>query len=483
MEYILLMALFWTIAASGPRLLNFDGDLPRHLLVGRLIRETREVPLTDTFSYRSVGFASIPHEWLSQVIFSISNDLLGLSGAVLLAALIVTATWALVIYETNRRTGSLIAVLLASALGIAASMIHILPRPHLFTYLFTALWIIVLERVVSDKPKFWWLLPVLMLLWVNLHGMFVLGIIILGIYLVGSLLENPDRKWFTSPATKSLLLAGLFSVFATFCSPSGIQIWDAILSLGSNTYITSRIPEYQSADFHMPETWPFLLLLLITIAAFARSTRKTPWTSILLTLAFAGIAIYTSRMIPLFGIVVVPVSAKAIGDLFGQELSSSQLAKTGKNINAINSSSNGFVWIVILLIGVIFLIRSRTAIDPEGKGNVFDGGFFPVQAVDWLNQNPPSGRMFNEFDWGGYLLLRLNPRQQIFMDGHTHIYGETLTREYETVISLADGWQEVLDSYQVEWAILRTDSRLARALENRNWKIIYQDDTTTVLTR
>src|SRR5512138_2964598 len=106
LEYVVLIALFWSICANGPRLLNFDGDLPRHLLVGRLIRETMRVPLTDTFSFRTVGFPSIPHEWLAQVIISLSNDILGLSGVVLLTAILVTATWIIVFQEADRRTNS-----------------------------------------------------------------------------------------------------------------------------------------------------------------------------------------------------------------------------------------------------------------------------------------------------------------------------------------------------------------------------------------
>jgi hypothetical protein len=483
LENILLIALFWSIAANGPRLLNFDGDLPRHLLVGRLIRESMSVPLTDTFSFRTVGFPSIPHEWLSQVILSLSNDLLGLSGVILLTALLVTITWAIVFHEANRRTESLFASLFVTALGIATSMIHVLPRPHIFTYLFTALWIVVLERIKSNKPNFWWWLPVIMLLWVNMHGMFVLGIILWGIYLIGGFLEYPTRGWFSLPVTRTMFLAGLLSLLATFLSPTGFGIWEAVISLGSNTYITSRIPEYQSANFHMPETWPFIFLLLITVTAFARTATKTAWTYILLAITFIGFALYTSRMIPLCAVVLVPISAKAVGDWLEKDFSSGRFAAIQKNISTINSTSNGLIWLILIVIGVALIFRSGGAIDPENKGNVFDGKFFPVQTVQWLNDHPQTGHMLNEFDWGGYLLLKLSPRQQIFMDGHTHIYGEALTREYETVISLGAGWQEILDKYQVQWAILRTGSPVVQALETNNWKIAYQDNTATVLRR
>ena len=483
MEYILLMALFWSVAASGPRILNFDGDLPRHLLLGNLIRATRSVPLTDTFSFRTEGYASIPHEWLSQVIFSFFYDLLGLGGVVLLTALLVTGTWGVVLYETQRRTTNLFATLFIAALGIAACMIHVLPRPHLFTYLFTAIWIMVLERVTDRKPLSWWLLPVLMVIWVNLHGMFVLGIILWGIYLTGSFLEAPSRAWFTQASTRSLLAGGAVSLFATLLSPSGIDIWEAVTSLGSNSYITARIPEYQSANFHLPETWPFILLLLITVTAFARNHRRISWKDILLTTLFTGIALYTSRMLPLFAIVVVPSAVQTVGEWIEHEYAGGAFLKIEKNLATINSSSNGLVWLIVLSITVVFIFRSGKAIDPQNKGNVFEQAFFPVLAVDWLNQNPQQGHMFNEFDWGGYLLLQLAPRQQIFMDGHTHIYGEELTREYETVITLGNGWQNIFDKYDIEWAIVRQGSPVSQALLTNQWEILYKDQTTIILRR
>ena len=483
LEYILFMAVFWSIAANGPQLLNFDGDLPRHLLVGHLIRESKSVPLTDAFSFRTDGFPSIPHEWLSQVILSIANDGLGLSGVILLTAVIVTATWAIVFGEANRKAKNLFPSLFVTTLGVAAGMIHVLPRPHIFTYLFTALWIVVLERIRSHKSNSWWWLPVLMLIWVNLHGMFILGVFIWVIYLVGSLLEVAPHDWFALPSTKSMLLGGGLALAATFISPSGFKIWEAVIALGSNTYITSRIPEYQSANFHLPETWPFIILLLLTITAFARTNKKSEWTDILIAISFIGFALYTSRMIPLCAIILVPVSAKATAEWLEQNFSTSKVSQIQMNISTINSSSNGVIWLILLALGLAVAFRSGISIDPDNKGNVFEAKFFPVQAVSWLNQHPQPGHMFNEFDWGGYLLLKLSPPQQIFMDGHTHIYGETLTREYETVISLADGWQDILDKYQVKWAILRRGSPLAQALKNKNWDITYQDETAVVLVR
>lgn len=482
-EYILFAAIFWGIASTGPILLNSDGDLPRHLLVGKLIRDTQTVHLTDIFSFRTVGFPSIPHEWLAQVILSGFYDLLGLGGVVFFTALIVTTVWAIIYYDALRRSNSLIAALVFTGLGVGASLIHVLPRPHLFSYLFTVLWILTLEQIQKDEHRKWWLLPVLMLAWVNLHGMFVLGIVIWIIYLVGDLFETPSKTWLSNPKTKVLLAGGALSIIATFLSPSGVGIWEAIASLGGNAYIKSRIPEYQSANFQIPETWPFILILLLAIASFSRSINKTPWRHVFLITAFAGVALYSSRMLPFFAIVAVPITAQAFSGWLKGDFPKNRIWTIETNLNTTNQTSNGWIWMFTVVLAVALLFKLNIPIDVTSKGNAFSPQFFPVEAVAWLKSNPQSGHVFNEFDWGGYMLLNLWPQYQIFMDGHTHIYGEKLTREYEQVITLNNNWESILDKYEVTWAIVRDQTPIAKALENNGWVILYQDKTAIILHR
>jgi len=484
-EYILFAGIFLGIAFSGPRILNFDGDLPRHILTGNLILQSHRVPTTDIFSFRTMGFPSIPHEWLSQVIFAASYDFLDLSGVVLLTALVIMVTWWMVYHQTFNRSNSFLLSLVFTALAVGISQIHVLPRPHIFSYLLTAIWIALLERA-NNETRVWWVLPLIMLLWVNLHGMFILGIMIWGIYLVGEFLDHPSKAWFAQQNTKDLMKGGALSVLATFVSPSGPKIWEAIASLGSNAYITSKIPEYQSANFHLPETWPFIILLLLCIVGFARSKQSIRWTDLLLVIAFTGLALYTGRLIPLFAIVVTPIAAKAIADWMHSDYPNSRFFTIENKMQKINSSSNGLIWIFALIIALTILFSAGRAIDPENKGNTFDSRFFPVQATSWLKTHTQQGKMFNEFDWGGYLLLRLWPDQQIFMDGHTHIYGEALTREYEQVITLSMDWESIFKKYDIEWVILRTNAPLINALlssSSSKWAIIYQDETAVILTR
>jgi hypothetical protein len=186
-------------------------------------------------------------------------------------------------------------------------------------------------------------------------------------------------------------------------------------------------------------------------------------------------------MIPLFAIVAVPLVSKSLSDWIRHEYPGSRFSAIEKNLSKINSSANGSVWLLVVIIAVALIFNTGKSIDPRGKVNRFDSEFFPVVAVTWLNSHPQQGHMFNEFDWGGYLLLYLVPRPQIFMDGHTHIYGEALTREYETLVTLGKDWQQIFEKYQIKWAILRTKSPIAQVLEEIGWTVIYRDQTATVL--
>ena len=121
---------------------------------------------------------------------------------------------------------------------------------------------------------------------------------------------------------------------------------------------------------------------------------------------------------------------------------------------------------------------------PVPGGNAFSPQVFPVRAMDRAIADRPGGRVFNYFPWGGYLLYRAWPDMTVFIDGQTDFYGEALTREYETVITLADGWEEVLERYRVDWVIMPADSRLIRTLRQESeWRQAYADSTAVILRR
>jgi hypothetical protein len=479
-EVIFLIAVFWGIAASGPKMLNLDGDLPRHLLVGRLSLETGNISTVDIFSYRTVGFPAFPHEWLVQVILSISNTIFGLDGVILFIALLITLTFAIVYRIARERASSLLS-LIFTGLALSAGTIHFLPRPHIFTYLFMAIWLFQMEKVRTRESRAWYLFPILMLLWVNMHGMFIIGLVIWGAYFVGGILDASFYKWRHQTESRLLLIGGLASVPTTILSPSGAGIWKTIFELGSNTYLTSRIPEYQSANFQHPGTWPFIILLVLLVSGLALNTRRISWSHILLLSGFLMLALYSSRMIPLFAIVSAPIGAQVLSNWVQEEKPNSKFVKLEVFLQQMEASTGGIVWLAISFFIIAFLFASGRPINPQQQRNSFDTGVFPIAAVDWLQSHPQSGLMLNDFNWGGYILLETWPEYQIFMDGHTHIYGEALTREYEQVINVYPGWESIIEKYQASWAIIPTHSRLAASLMEVGWVTLYRDNTAIIL--
>lgn len=481
---IFFLVVFLAVLRQGNQMLNADGDLGHHLAMGRLILDTGNIPQTDPFSFRTQGVAAIPHEWLLQIAYTLLDSWFGLTGIVVLSALTLALTFTLILGESSRRSGSLLAGLVLAALTLAASTMHWITRPHLFTYLLLAIWVFRLDAFFRGEERRWWIFPLLMLLWANLHGMFILGLLAFVISLAGWAWE----RWLEgreSPVSGSgLFFLGIFSTLATFLTPSGFHLWETIFNLaGGSPFITGMTAEYRPADFHNTGTWPFLILLGVILATAVLSGRKISMARALQLAGWTLIGLYSARNIPLAAIVLAPIGAELLATWLKESPALAGLVRFSRNLERVERDLRGWLWAVAGVLFCLVLLASGVALALDGQPYQFLPERFPVAAVDWLKENPPTGRMFNEFDWGGYLLYRLWPGQKIFMDGHTHIYGDILSREYVDVMMRSPSWQNILDSYQVEWAILRHDNPLASVLLDWGWRKLYDDDTATILSR
>src|SRR5690606_9714352 len=136
----------------------------------------------------------------------------------------------------------------------------------IFTFLMLALWLKVLVDLRAGKTKRWWLLPVIMLVWANLHGAFIAGFVIWAIFGIGTAW---DAFWRRLPAGadlpagcwRSYLFGGVASLIATLANPSGIGLWATSAGYIGNRYLVGHTAEYLPPNFHEPVTWPFLLMI------------------------------------------------------------------------------------------------------------------------------------------------------------------------------------------------------------------------------
>jgi len=475
---VLFLSLLAVVLLYGPRMFNQDGDLGRHITIGNHILDSRSLPLTDIFSHTMTGEPLVPHEWLAQILLALAHRLLGLDGDVLLAAVVIAGTFLLTYRETVRRGASRLVGLLAVLLAVATSSLHWLARPHIFTFLFMALWAARLETFREGRTRRLWVFPLLMCAWANTHGAFIAGFVVLGIYFLDWAWEFLHKRASETEGLRLGLIA-LTSLLASLLNPAGWRLWETSFGYIRNNYLVSHTVEYLPPDFHNPVTWPFLLMLALGLFALAGGRTLRPRHAMLLAL-WAVMGLYSARNIPLFAILCAPI----YGELMQARAARlPQLVRLEKALMSVEVQLRGFVWPALGVAAALLLYTQNVPLDITQRGNAFNPAVFPVQAVEWLEANPQEGPVFNYFTWGGYLLYRGWPGQTVFIDGQTDFYGEALTREYETAISAAPGWKGVLDKYGVRWAILPPQEGLSLALEDEGWQTLYRDETAVILAR
>jgi len=472
---IIFIVIFAGALLAGPRMLNTDSDLGRHLTIGSYILSTHQVPTRDLFSFTMAGQSRPPYEWLAQVLFAAAYLPLNLDGVVLLTAAILAATFAWVYFDASRRSGAPLIALLLTIWAALASSLHWLTRPHIFSFLFFAIWVGLLERARKGVKVPLWAFPALMLLWANLHGGFIFGLLAWLAYFAGWIWDR-IRKSAADQWGKDLLVIGGSSLIATIITPDLWHNWDAVLN-NRSLYILNRTLETQPPNFSLPNIWPFAGLLAITIIFMLATPRRGHASQILLLMGLAFTSLVMARNIPFFAIASAPILADWIKESLAKF---NDWIKLEEGFTAIDGKLRGFAWplAAFVLAAGMFTYHSLDAHMPI---NQFNARTYPAQAADWLASHPSQGNTFNDFNWGGYLLYRLWPGQRVFIDSQSDFYGEALTRQSEAVLNGDQNWESVLDQYNVSRIIVPPDSGLAQAAKNNaGWKIAYEDNVAII---
>jgi len=283
---------------------------------------------------------------------------------------------------------------------------------------------------------------------------------------------------------QSFFWVGISSILVSLINPDGFGIWKTSFGFLGNQYLVSHTAEYLPPDFQQPAFWPFLVLILVSIFVLGLSKKRIAFSHLFIVCGWTLMALFSARNIPLYVVTVIPVLISGIsGILCGwkDSILVDKFIDFQKKIATTEGSLKGGFWSTVAVILTLVLLVSGTSLDFEMGGNQFSEEVFPVQASGWLEDNPPEGNGFNYFPWGGYLLYRFWPERSVFIDGQTDFYGEELTREYENVITLTDGWQEVFQDYQIKWVIMPAGSVLGSALDDSvGWKEGYRDRTTEI---
>jgi hypothetical protein len=477
---------------DGVQTLLSDCDTGWHIRTGDWMVANRLIPTHDVFSFSKPNGVWFAWEWLTDLVFSGLNHVGGLRAVVLLSLLLLCATFTLLFRLAMRHSNCVVAIVI-TIFAVASSSVHWLARPHLFTLLFMVLFSFVRERVRGGRTRvagipYFVFLPVATLIWTNLHGGFIVGILMVAVYGTGEVLTmvfsaDPGAQRPAAQRTAAWFGTALACLAASLVNPYGWRLHVHLFEYLRDPYASQHIAEFFSLSFHHPAAIFFEALLLLSAASVFWYGSQGRFTESLLLLVFAHAGLLAARNIPLFAIVATPLVAEAVGAWL-QRLPHLEVAgwlrRAGARFNEIAAqttatdslprlhvvSAAGFALIAAILFAPAPPKRFRAEYDPKS---------YPAGAIETLRRDP-SARIFTHDEWGDYLIWRLYPKGKVFVDGRSDFYGDDFENKYIDVLNVKYDWQQTLDSFGVNTILLPPSAPLTGVLkESSRWRTVYDD--------
>lgn len=500
----ILLLVAMTAGILAPRLLG-DASIGWHIRNGELMLHSHAITRKDPFSVTMGGQPWYAWEWLYDLKIAAIHHWFGLNGVVFFSAVIIAATFALTLRLALKRGADLPVAVLLLALALGASTIHLLARPHVLSWLFTVIWFQLLDSGSSadfpERSRRLWCLPILMSLWVNFHGGFVVGLVLLGLYVLSDAIQyfrcddGVERRRLAM-RLRQLGAVTAASVMASLVNPYGYKLHVHVYRYLSDRWLMNHIDEFLSPNFHGVAQQCFVAILLVTIVALAMVRNKPPLSRLLVILFAAYSGLYASRSLPvsslLLTLIVGPLLTQAVVETSAVPELSSRLRTWfarwegfASRVGKMETRFSGHLWpLVALLLGLMVCANQGMLGERRLMDSHFDAKHFPVQASAVIIQRDLHDPIFAPDVWGGYLIYRLYPQTRVFVDDRHDLYGADFLKDYLRAIRLTPDWNKFLDEKRVNWVLVATESALANMLEETSeWNVAYRDGTAMLFSR
>jgi hypothetical protein len=454
-----------------------DPDYFWHLKTGELIVKDLSIPTTDPFSFTKEGEHWVAHEWLSEAVIYVAESAGGYGLALVLFANVALGAL-LLTYRTSLTLGaSRNAALVLFVWAGVMTFRYWTVRPQVFTWLLFAAFIAVCLEHKSGRTQRLWLLPVLTVVWANLHLGVMFGLAVVGIYAFSQTVErlvwkqpvNLTPLWFTLGAC----------VLATLLNPNPLELllYPLQYIAPGNTNV-DLIAEWQSPNFHELASLPLALALLSLVAMGVFGRRRDLFLP-LLVLLFGLLTLQSIRNQPLFAIVFMLVASQRASELWRWASAAADEARPRPR-----ATLNWVLVGVFTALIALFVAGSPTQ-QLRAEPRLDHGSVkFPEAGARFLQENYPDARMLNHYDWGGYLINELYPRK-VFIDGRSDFYGPELMNDFLTLDTVAPGWEGVLEEHDIEVILIKDGSPLAYRLDDEpeSWVRVFTGEYEVVFAR
>jgi len=486
--FLMPIVFLFTRMGGAKRLLG-DGDTGWHIRTGEWIMQHGSVPTTDIFSYTKAGQPWYAWEWLWDVAFAWLHRQGGMAAVVLASMLVLCITFALLFRLVRRSCPNVLIAFAATVCAIAGSTVHWLARPHLFTLLFTVMFLALLERAREGRTRILLFLPLLTILWTNIHGGFIVGLSLIGCYAAGELalwLVEQDREAAKAALLRSkpYLFTGLACGAATLVNPYTYHLHVHMFGFLRGSVHTRFISEYQSTNFqNLAAPWFEPMFLLGAVAVVWCLSRKR-FAPAFMVAGWLHLGLFAVRNVPIYLLVAAPVVGAALYGILLNLRTVPAARWIGRAMRGIEQFTEEIAvidrparWHLIsaaafLLVVSLFYAPSA----PKPFRAVYDPAKYPTGALQVLRGGEFARSVFTDDEWGDYLIYQLPPEQKVFVDGRFDLYGEKFTETYIDLLGAKYGWQETLNKYGVDTVLLPIDTPLVGALkESSRWRPVYDD--------
>jgi hypothetical protein len=416
---------------------------------------------------------------------------LGPLGVKLIVGLVGTATVGLIYAATRRMLARPLPAAWLAGIFYVVLFVYASPRPQMLSYAFLAAYLYILTSFKYAKDtRLLPALPILMIPWVNAHGAYVIGIVLIAVFGISEWLV---RCFGTASGEdgyrlRSLALAALLTLLASLCNPYFVAHWlypFALMGMDVTRYLT----DWESPNFHEPLGRLYLLLVAgFCLVQIYRSRRPD-----ITELAVPGLLIVAGFSSIRHGVLAVMAmiifAAPALRDglripaRFSAEIKWLQqqwrmwIAR-GKPLGGAQGPLNLAVAAVLALATIAYYPTARTTEAAMVEESL------PVGAAQFVIDHGINGRMFNTFHFGGYLAHRFYPERKIFIDGRPDIYGDAFFKEYFAIDRGHLSWSTLFDKHKIDFVICAPNAAIRQLLLTRgDFRLVYHDAAASVLVR
>ena len=450
-----------------------DPDLFVTLYAGREIAAHHGPPGVDTASFSVAGQPWNDYEWLARWTAYEIVHVAGDSGLVVARGAVVAAILATLLFVSVSARGGAWSYGTAVALWTAAAGSYLLFRPTLVTFLAIAVLLAALDRWRCGARWPPWAIPLAIPLWANLHAGFALGVVLLGLLVAVGLAERlvpAIGRLFGSgiPWTRSLPCF-VASALLTGVHPLGYRQWGAVLGTIGGRFTPSLSEWRPLVEFGFREQAPVYLMMIVVIAALIAGRRRIAAFDVAASLMLGAAAFVRVRFVPLFALCAALVLVRALPAIGETAL--------GRRLARFRDAPAALMAVVALVLAVFqfgvpdLRIRKIPVLAP-------------VAAVSFLDANAIGGRVFTEYDWGGYVRWKI-PDATIFVDGRSDtVYPLPVIEDWAHVVNALGDWHAILDRYDAQVIVLRRDQAVVPFLENdAGWIPAFGDPFASVFVR